>query len=142
MEYGENTPTLGLRKPAGRDYYTIDDANANADIIDEWAASINARLETVAPKSVLLDATIPASAWTGTTAPYTAAISVNGIDPTKGHYLISDASTTVAQRTAFVAASIGLNYGANSRGVSTNTVYLIAFFEKPTINLPIKIEMR
>ena len=142
MEYGTTTPTLGLRKPDGEDYYTIGDANANADIIDAWAESINARMRTFAPKSTVLDATIPASAWAGSNAPFTAAITVNGIDPENGHYLISDAATTIEQRTAFVAASIGLDYRVNSKGVSTNAVYLMAFFEKPTVDLPIKIEMR
>lgn len=143
MEHGTTTPHLNLKKPAGNDYYLINDANDNMDIIDAYAASVNATLATLALKSTITDATVPASAWTGTAAPFKAQITVPGINPANGHYLIADASLTVEQRTAFIAASVSLDYAPpHTAGVATNTIFLIAFFEKPTIDLPIKIEMR
>lgn len=141
MENGTETENLELLMPDGTDYYTIDDANYNTYHIDEWAGEVEQALDGKADRSEILSATLNASSWTGS-GPYYYDLSGAGI--VAGHnYIISDACTTSAQRQAFLEASVGINYSqGGGSGFAAGHLYLVAWFAKPTVNLPIKIEKR
>ena len=135
---------LRLNKPDGTDYYNIGDANTNMNTIANWAQDVNNSLNTKATKTEILSATIAASSWSGTSAPYRATVSVSGIVADDDHtYFVTDACTTVTQKTAFVNAGISIDYASpHPKGVANGQLYLIAFFNKPTVSLPIKVEKR
>ena len=48
------TDTLGLKKPAGNDYYNIEDANYNSDKIDAYAESVNGSITQMTERTTQL----------------------------------------------------------------------------------------
>lgn len=141
MEHGTTTEHLDLNMPAGNDYYLIQDANDNMQTIDDWASDVDENLAGKADKSVIISATLVAASWTGSGPWY---YDLAESDIVAGHnYIISDACTTSAQRQAFLEASISINYSqGGGSGFAAGHLYLVAWFAKPTVNLPIKIEKR
>ena len=142
MDYGTTTQELQLLKPAGNDYYTINDANYNMDQIDSFAHSVNASLDGKAAKSAIFKKSIESSAWTGT-GPYYATIQDSTNIDGNSLYVITSGATTKAERTEWIKCSIGLDYGSgHTNGVSGDTLYFVAFFKKPSSALNIVIEKR
>ena len=93
--------------------------------------------ETYAPKALKFTATLTASGWTGSAAPYTQTVSVSGL-PADGllfvgpNFTSSDADTVNGQDEAF--ALVGKYVSA--AGSLTATVY---GDDKPTVDIPIQI---
>lgn len=82
-----------------------------------------------------LDVTIPASAWTGSAAPYTANVTTSGIPATPKGVIGLAWTATAAQYEAAAAAQIT----PNPSNWAANRVALVARGDKPTIDLPIAV---
>ena len=72
------------------------------------------------------------TAWNGSSAPYTASVTVNGVTASN-NIVVGIGSVTAAQYAAFVDAQIACT------AQSANKITLTAFGDKPTIALPISV---
>ena len=84
-------------------------------------------------KPTTTEATLLASGWTGTSAPYTYTLSVTGVTADSHQEYLPGLDITVAQLTALQAANI------QDGGQAEGTVTLKAFGAKPTVDLPIRV---
>lgn len=111
------------------------------DVLDEETASklylLCENLDTnKANKSSVVDYTILASAWSGTTVPYTYTVTMTGVTPTSMQELIPSTAITQAQLETLQNASIV------DGGQANNTIYLKAWGDKPTIDIPVRVILR
>lgn len=90
-------------------------------------------LATKADKPTTTEATLLASGWTGTSAPYTYTLSVTGVTADSNQEFLPALDITAEQLTALQAANI------QDGGQAEDTVTLKAFGTKPTIDLPIRV---
>jgi len=95
--------------------------------IDELKEKIDADAAQV------ISATLLASAWSGTSAPYTYNLTVSGVTATSIQEILAGDSVTLAQLTALQNANI------QGDTQSLNTIVLKAWGIKPTIDLPVKV---
>ncbi len=78
------TPRLHLVKPAGNDYYNINDFNGNADILDTAIGGIEDALEGLTPKDIGAQPQIQLGSitfsvdWTGEESPFSQVCTVTG----------------------------------------------------------------
>ena len=86
--------------------------------------------------SETITATLLAASWTGTSAPYTYTLAVNGVTANSNQELLPALTITEEQLTALQAANI------QDGGQAANSVTLTAFGDKPTIDLPIRVIVR
>lgn len=101
--------------------------------------SLNQRLtslNTKVDKSTLVDKTLLASGWTGSTAPFTYNLEVAGVTTTSNQELLSTTDITQAQLEALQSANIV------DGGQLLNTIILKAYGDKPTIDIPIRVVLR
>ena len=77
-----------------------------------------------------------ASSWSGSSAPYTITLSINGVTTSNNVEILIPGSATNAQVEAWMAA--GIVNGAQT----TNSVTLKAYGDKPSINIPIEAIIR
>lgn len=89
-----------------------------------------------ANKSTTVNATLSASSWQGSSAPYTYTLSVNGVTATSNQEILEALNITATQLEALQAANIV------DGGQSANSITLKAFGEKPTIDIPIRVILR
>lgn len=87
-------------------------------------------------ESFIVNATLAAASWVGASAPYTYALTVNGVTTTSNQELLPKTDITSAQLTALQKANI---IGV---GQALNTINLKAFGTKPTVDIPITIIVR
>lgn len=87
-------------------------------------------------KSTTVSATLSASSWSGDSAPYTYTLAVTGVTANSNQELLPALTITEEQLTALQAANI------QDGGQAANSVTLIAFGDKPTIDLPIRVIVR
>ena len=86
--------------------------------------------------SETVTATLLAASWTGSSAPYTYTLAVNGVTANSNQELLPALTITEEQLTALQAANI------QDGGQAANSVTLTAFGDKPTIDLPIRVIVR
>lgn len=150
----QETTNYKLVKPDETEFYDINVFNANADKIDNAIkdmegkiptdlppdlsgeiASINKTLENKLNKRTTIDATIPASGWTGDAAPYTVNITVTQLTGAADELVevYVPHTATLEQKTAWSEA--GIVSGDNQEGA----LILEALMEKPTVDIPLKL---
>lgn len=88
------------------------------------------------PTSTLVEATLNASSWSGSSAPYTYTLTVTGVTANTNQDILPGLNITASQLEALQAANI------QDGGQATNQITLKAFGEKPTVNCPIRIIIR
>lgn len=86
--------------------------------------------------SETVTATLLAASWTGSSAPYTYTLAVNGVTANSNQELLPALTITSEQLTVLQAANI------QDGGQAVNSVTLTAFGDKPTIDLPIRVIVR
>jgi hypothetical protein len=99
-------------------------------------SNIQTQLNTKASKSTKADATLLASSWSGSSSPYTYTLAVAGVTATNVIELIPQNTITTDQLKAMVNAIIA------SGTQTSNSITLLAFGDKPTIDLPITTIIR
>ena len=126
-------------------YYYVTDDFDSATIINDSASSTstaysssktNALLGTKVNKSSKVSATMNASSWSGSSAPYTITLSINGVTTSNNVEILIPGSVTNAQVEAWMAA--GIVNGTQA----ANSVTLKAYGDKPSINIPIEAIIR
>lgn len=148
------TTNYKLVKPDETEFYDIGVFNANADKIDKAIKDMEGKIPTDLPpdlsgeiekinktlgnklnKRTTIDATIPASGWTGASAPYTVNIIVTQLTGAADELVevYVPHTATLEQKTAWSEA--GIVSGDNQKGV----LILEALMEKPTVDIPIKL---
>lgn len=92
-------------------------------------------LGTKLSKRTTIDATIPASSWQGTQAPYTVSITVTQLTGAADELVevYVPHTATLEQKTAWSEA--GIVSGENQKGA----LILEALMEKPTVDIPLKL---
>ena len=88
------------------------------------------------PTSTLVNATLTASSWTGSSAPYTYTLTITGVTANTNQDILPGLNISAAQLEQLQAANI------QDGGQATNQITLKAFGEKPTSNLPIRVIIR
>ena len=126
-------------------YYYVTDDFDSATIINDSASSTstaysssktNALLGAKVNKSSKVSATMNASSWSGSSAPYTITLSINGVTTSNNVEILIPGSATNAQVEAWMAA--GIVNGTQA----ANSVTLKAYGDKPSINIPIEAIIR
>lgn len=129
-----NIPVLDANGNLKDSGLSVDDFDSAGSVSTHNVAedAHNELFEEKANKSFALTGTLLASAWSDT-APYSQVLTIQGVTAnTNGIIGVSD----VATRSQYeVAASANLRKIAQS----TNTVTIMAYGEKPTIDIPIEI---
>ena len=80
-----------------------------------------------------VNVTLSSGSWTGSAAPYSITVTVNGVTTTSYQLIKPSDTITATQLNALQAANI------QSGGQGSNSITLKAFGEKPSINLPIEV---
>ena len=126
-------------------YYYVTDDFDSATIINDSASSTstaysssktNTLLGAKVNKSSKVSATMNASSWSGSSAPYTITLSINGVTTSNNVEILIPGSATNAQVEAWMAA--GIVNGTQA----ANSVTLKAYGDKPSINIPIEAIIR
>jgi len=89
-----------------------------------------------AKRSILVAATLLASGWTGTVAPFSIQVTVIGITATSINEIAPTTNITEAQLTALQSANIV------DGGQAINNITLLAYGYKPEIDIPIRVIIR
>ena len=87
-------------------------------------------------KSTSTTATLLASGWTGTTAPYSQTISVTGVTATSVNEILPSLSITSDQLESLQDANL------QDGSQSSNSITIKAWGDKPSIDLPIRVIIR
>ena len=122
-------------------YYNVIDEYDSANVINDSSVTANSTFsstkseKTYAKKSTLVNITLTASKWTGSSAPYSYVLSVSGVT----------SSNIVEIDYASNASSIAIEAYQNAMladgGQTTNQITIKAT-EKPTVDIPITIVIR
>lgn len=86
--------------------------------------------------STIENKTLLASGWTGSTAPYSYNLVVSGVTVDSNQEIIPALNITAAELEALQGANL------QDGGQTTDTVYIKAFGDKPTIDIPIRVLKR
>lgn len=122
-------------------YYNVIDEYDSANVINDSSVTANSAFsstkseKTYAKKSTLVNTTLTASKWTGSSAPYTYVLSVSGAT-TSNIVEINYASNASSQ-----AIEAYQNAMLADGGQTTNQITIKAT-EKPTVDIPITIVIR
>lgn len=139
------TQLQGFYKDKGSEFTTWFDSikgQLSGDIAANLASKVTTleskteELETTKlSKRTTIDATIPASSWQGTQAPYTVSITVTQLTGAADELVevYVPHTATLEQKTAWSEA--GIVSGDNQKGV----LILEALMEKPTVDIPLKL---
>ena len=98
--------------------------------------TLQAQVDKKADKSITKSAVLPASGWTGTSAPYTIRLTVPEATETNNIEVLPPTNLTTDQRDAMCNADI--DGGVQGAG----WIELVANDEKPTIDLPVVMIVR
>ena len=99
-------------------------------------AAINNISSTMADKSTVVNKTLLASNWFGTSVPYRYELAVDGVTKTSNQEIMPADGITDEQMYHLQGANL------QDGGQDTNKIVLEAFGVKPSIDIPIKIIMR
>lgn len=122
-------------------YYNVIDEYDSANVINDSSVTANSTFsstkseKTYAKKSTLVNTTLTASKWTGSSAPYSYVLSVSGV--TSSNIVEIDYASN-ASSTAIEAYQ---NAMLADGGQTTNQITIKAT-EKPTVDIPITIVIR
>ena len=122
-------------------YYITDDFDASTIIDDNTPSSDHVysgeKVEnTFSKKSDVVDTTMLAANWTGSTAPYNIVLTVNGVTANNINELNYSKDCTEEQIKAY--QECGLADG----GQATNQITILATKKKPTVDIPVTIIVR
>lgn len=127
-------------EPKTGDYTKAMVGLGNVDNTSDLSKPVSTATQTALNKkagvSTTVTATLAASGWSGSAAPYTYTLTVSGVTTTSYQEIIPALNITAAQLAALQAANI------QDGGQAVNTVTLKAFGTKPTIDLPIRVIKR
>lgn len=122
-------------------YYNVIDEYDSANIINDSSVTANSAFsstkseKTYAKKSTLVNTTLTASKWTGSSAPYSYVLSVSGV--TSSNIVEID----YASNASSAAIEAYQNAMLADGGQTTNQITIKAT-EKPTVDIPITIVIR
>lgn len=122
-------------------YYNVIDEYDSANVINDSSVTANSAFsstkseKTYAKKSTLVNTTLTASKWTGSSAPYSYVLSVSGV--TSSNIVEID----YASNASSAAIEAYQNAMLADGGQTTNQITIKAT-EKPTVNIPITIVIR
>lgn len=122
-------------------YYNVIDEYDSANVINDSSVTANSAFsstkseKTYAKKSTLVNTTLTASKWTGSSAPYSYVLSVSGV--TSSNIVEID----YASNASSVAIEAYQNAMLADGGQTTNQITIKAT-EKPTVDIPITIVIR
>lgn len=123
-------------------YYNITDDYDSATVIDDvnvsnkFVFSSSKTESTYAKKSTVVNTTLSASSWSGSSSPYTYVLSVSGVTATNVNEINFSSSATDAQVEAYQNAML------KDGGQSNGKITLKATGDKPTVDIPITIIVR
>lgn len=120
---------VGPQGPAGPD-------GGNASTLDNRPASAYALKSNTAAKSKTISTILSATAWSGTEAPYTLTLPVTDVTTTSNQEFLPAANISAEQLTALQLANI------QDGGQSAGQVTLLAYGDKPEINIPVRVIVR
>ena len=89
-----------------------------------------------ATKSTVMEETLAADSWTGSEAPFTYTLTVEGVTETSIQEILPSISIVTEQLEALQSANL------QDGGQFANTIVLKAFGDVPTINIPIRVVLR
>ena len=95
-----------------------------------------AAFDETAAKSILMAATLSASGWAGSEAPYSQTIIVAGVTATSPNEILPGASITADQLEAMEAANL------QDGGQAAGSITLRAFGDQPTAAIPVRVIVR
>lgn len=134
-----------VKKKAGtlnaNTYYNVIDEYDSANVINDSSVTANSAFsstkseKTYAKKSTLVNTTLTASKWTGSSAPYSYVLSVSGV--TSSNIVEID----YASNASSAAIEAYQNAMLADGGQTTNQITIKAT-EKPTVDIPITIVIR
>ena len=107
-----------------------------SDLSKPISTATQAALNKKAGVSTAVTATLSASGWSGSAAPYTYTLTVSGVTTASYQEIVPALNITAAQLAALQAANI------QDGGQAANTVTLKAFGTKPTIDIPVRVIKR
>lgn len=122
-------------------YYNVIDEYDSANVINDSSVTTNSTFsstkseKTYAKKSTLVNTTLTASKWTGSSAPYSYVLSVSGV--TSSNIVEID----YASNASSAAIEAYQNAMLADGGQTTNQITIKAT-EKPTVDIPITIVIR
>lgn len=122
-------------------YYNVIDEYDSANVINDSSVTTNSAFsstkseKTYAKKSTLVNTTLTASKWTGSSAPYSYVLSVSGV--TSSNIVEID----YASNASSAAIEAYQNAMLADGGQTTNQITIKAT-EKPTVDIPITIVIR
>lgn len=122
-------------------YYNVIDEYDSANVINDSSVTVNSTFsstkseKTYAKKSTLVNTTLTASKWTGSSAPYSYVLSVSGV--TSSNIVEID----YASNASSAAIEAYQNAMLADGGQTTNQITIKAT-EKPTVDIPITIVIR
>lgn len=122
-------------------YYNVIDEYDSANVINDSSVTANSAFsstkseKTYAKKSTLVNTTLTASKWTGSSAPYSYVLSVSGV--TSSNIVEID----YASNASSAAIEAYQNAMLADGGQTTNQITIKAT-EKPTVDIPITIVIR
>lgn len=99
-------------------------------------SNVQTQLDNKASKSSISNITLTASEWSGTSAPYTYTLNINGVTTSNIIEILPQNSINANQISALIDAVIATGTQ------SANSIILKAFGIKPTIDIPITIIVR
>jgi len=111
---------------------TTDEINYLKDLTGNVQAQLNGK----AAKSLFINTTLISTSWSGSSAPFSYTLSVNGVTSSNVVEIIPQSNLTVEQSKALASAVIATGTQ------TTNSITLKAFGKKPNINIPITIIVR
>ena len=122
-------------------YYNVIDEYDSANVINDSSVTANSAFsstkseKTYAKKSAIINTTLTASKWTGSSAPYSYVLSVSGV--TSSNIVEID----YASNASSAAIEAYQNAMLADGGQTTNQITIKAT-EKPTVDIPITIVIR
>lgn len=122
-------------------YYNVIDEYDSANVINDSSVTANSTFsstkseKTYAKKSTLVNTTLTASKWTGSSAPYSYVLSVSGV--TSSNIVEIDYASNASSQAIEAYQNAMLADG----GQTTNQITIKAT-EKPTVDIPITIVIR
>ncbi|MEI6296273.1 MAG: hypothetical protein WCO84_01325 [bacterium] len=124
---------------------TIQDVNGNivlprtrstAVTMSDGTTLLEDKFNSMASKSTEQAKTLSSATWTGASAPFSYSLTVTGVTTTSNQEYLPSVSITQVQLEALQGANI------IDGGQTTNTVTLLAWGDKPTIDIPIRVILR
>ncbi|MGX8710215.1 MAG: hypothetical protein ACQGTM_08210 [bacterium] len=108
-----------------------------ADTVAHVTQADHDKINGAATKSTLTAATLPASGWTGSAAPYSQTVSITGAKPEPTRIEVQPTTDSTAEQwTAWRAALV------RGGGQGTDSITLLADGDKPAIDIPIAVTIR